>query len=282
MFLIARLPTPQKGILMFSRILLGHVVVIFLLAGCTATTKDSYFLKQVSASSSKAASDMEGLSIDAKQRLIWMPIKSSKDGTKRRLLCAEPSPDVMAALSSSFTAAAKSSIASKGDIGVNLQASLTESLTNIGKRTATVQILRDSLYRACEAHANGMLDEFGYALLLSKIDNLIVQLVSIEALERIFETKAQTQNQQATTTPARPNDNNTEAQISFSEAIIGVNQASHSGSTIAGACMMYFSQREKTVSAGHLVGTDKSTPAIAHFCGEFLNAHLLKLKKPEQ
>ena len=44
--------------------------------------------------------------------------------------------------------------------------------------------MRDNLYRACESYANGVVDNFGYALILNKIDDLMVTLVAVEALGR--------------------------------------------------------------------------------------------------
>jgi hypothetical protein len=74
-------------------------------------------------------------------------------------------------------------VAGKG--GAGFAASLNESAASIGLRTATIQLLRDGLYRACEAYLNGSLNNFGYALLLSKYDDVMKALIAIEGLTRI-------------------------------------------------------------------------------------------------
>jgi hypothetical protein len=54
--------------------------------------------------------------------------------------------------------------------------SLTETITALAGRTAGVVALRDGLYRACEAYANGVIGKDAYALILSQYGNLLVAL----------------------------------------------------------------------------------------------------------
>ena len=65
-----------------------------------------------------------------------------------------------------------------GQGGGAASASLNEAVAATGLRTQTIQLLRDGLYRACEAYLNGAIDEFGHALLLNKYDETMVSLVS--------------------------------------------------------------------------------------------------------
>src|SRR5262249_13077043 len=46
----------------------------------------------------------------------------------------------------------------------------------LGQRLATVQLVRDTLYRTCEAYANGAIDETMYAIITSRFDDLMVAL----------------------------------------------------------------------------------------------------------
>ena len=156
------------------------------LAGCTATSKDTFHLEQISIDEQTS-----GIAIDAKQRLIWTPKRQirtnnkTKDGTvkykEKRIICAEPSPDALTALSSNASTALD---LAKGNetLGFNFEKAFSETSENIGKRTVTIQLLRDSLYRACEAYANGVINEFSYGLILSKLDNLMLKLVAIEEI----------------------------------------------------------------------------------------------------
>lgn len=80
----------------------------------------------------------------------------------RRVICAEPSPDVAKAIATSFGGAV-SGAASRGDIDAQaagqFSKSFAEGLTQLGERMATIQLLRDGLYRACEGYANGVLTD---------------------------------------------------------------------------------------------------------------------------
>jgi hypothetical protein len=169
-----------------SMILSGLLVV----AGCTATTEETTFLQNVAIPNTPSdASAIPGISVDAKQRFVWAPRRrgttTASDGTvtttERRILCAEPSPDALSALSSAFRFKGNVETQKIG-VGAELDKSFKEAVTNIGKRTVTIQLLRDGFYRACEAYANGLLEEFGYGLILNQIDNLMVKLVALETL----------------------------------------------------------------------------------------------------
>jgi hypothetical protein len=119
------------------------------------------------------------VSIDAKQRVILsLPHAGSPD---RVIVCAEPSPDALVAISQAISA--QGEVAGKGSVGFS--ASLNESAAAIGIRTATIQLLRDAFYRACEAYRNGAINEFGYALILNGYDDLVVRALAIEGLAKV-------------------------------------------------------------------------------------------------
>ena len=85
--------------------------------------------------------DKKSVSIDAKQRVIIT------DG-ERGIVCAEPSPDALSALSASLNA----SVITPERLTAQLAASSAESATSIGLRTQTIQLLRDAMYRVCEGY----------------------------------------------------------------------------------------------------------------------------------
>ncbi len=136
-----------------------------------------------------------GVAVDAKQRFVWGPVLPMRvvNGVEpngvatfaagtRRIVCAEPSPDALSTFSAQVSGALCAEIAAKGSVGGEFAQSISEAARILGQRTATMQLLRDGYYRACEAYGNGLLDSFGYALILNKIDELMVELVAIEAL----------------------------------------------------------------------------------------------------
>src|SRR5204862_6868923 len=61
-----------------------------------------------------------------------------------------------------------------------------ESLAQLTNRLATIQLLRDGLYRACEAYANGAVSEITYAIMLSRFDKLMVTLLTGELVAGNF------------------------------------------------------------------------------------------------
>jgi hypothetical protein len=52
----------------------------------------------------------------------------------------------------------------------------------IGARNSTIQLLRDGLYRACEAYMNGALGDFGYGLVLVNYGRVMVALLTADGL----------------------------------------------------------------------------------------------------
>jgi hypothetical protein len=128
----------------------------------------------------RAAFDESSYSLDAKQRVVFSFAREDQDqlGRTSRYVCAEPSPDALSAIAAS--GALEAQVAGQG--GGAASASLNEAVAAIGLRTQTIQLLRDGLYRACEAYLNGAIDEFGYALLLNKYDETMVSLVAIDGL----------------------------------------------------------------------------------------------------
>jgi hypothetical protein len=125
----------------------------------------------------RAALDESSYSLDAKQRVVLS--LASEEGRSRtgRYVCAEPSPDALSAIAA--PGALEAQVAGQG--GGAASVSLNEAVASMGLRTQTIQLLRDGLYRACEAYLNGAIDEFGYALLLNKYDDSMISLVAIDA-----------------------------------------------------------------------------------------------------
>jgi hypothetical protein len=85
------------------------------------------------------------------------------------VVCTEPSPDVAKALSAA--AEAIGSAANKGSIG--LGGASAESVLALAGRSTALLGLRDGLYRACEAYANGAIGSDAYALILSRYGQLM-------------------------------------------------------------------------------------------------------------
>ncbi len=117
-----------------------------------------------------------GALIDIKQRAI---IVGKNDSTPAKVIvCAEPSPDALSAYAAE--------LAAKADLpnGVSAQFSsaFQESASFTGLRTQSIQLLRDSLYRICEAYMNGAINQGQYGLLVRRYQKYTVALLAIEQL----------------------------------------------------------------------------------------------------
>lgn len=107
--------------------------------------------------------------IDAKQRAI-----SARGGVS----CAEPSPDALSAI------AASQSLNFTTPSGVSAANSfaLAESAASIGLRTQSIQLMRDHMFRVCEAHQSGQITPFMVALLHRRFQTTMVAILAIEQL----------------------------------------------------------------------------------------------------
>jgi hypothetical protein len=123
---------------------------------------------------------------DAKVRLVnYINIGDSYDQKNRRvnpkmLVCPEPSPDVANAMQYAFDAAAKYNNG-KTDANAGINTSFAESILQLGKRIATIQLLRDELSDLCRSYANGAISGATYTIRLSRLDKKMVTLLASEA-----------------------------------------------------------------------------------------------------
>jgi hypothetical protein len=92
------------------------------------------------------------------------------------VVCAEPSPDVALALSTTLSLEASGKTAAVDATG-KASGSVSEAVLALAGRTTAVVALRDSLFRACEAYANGVIGRDGYGLILSQYGDLLVTLM---------------------------------------------------------------------------------------------------------
>lgn len=125
--------------------------------------------------------------MDASQRLLLVTSKGGIEGN-RRVVCVEPSPDSLTSIAASAAVNGQAQIASNpgggptGNAAANAAAAYSESAAYTGMRTQTVQLLRDGLYRACEAYMNGAIDQAQYNILLVNMSQLMVTLTAIDGL----------------------------------------------------------------------------------------------------
>lgn len=108
--------------------------------------------------------------LDARQRLFI----ANNMGT----FCAEPSPDAMASFASALSAGG--SAPSAGAISAAFGGSSDSA--SIGLRTQSITLMRDALYRMCEAYANGNLSRAQVMSLLGRSQDLTAVILAVEQL----------------------------------------------------------------------------------------------------
>ncbi len=145
------------------------MVLCIVMTGCSSVINRPVVLDTSPATS---------ISLDAKQRMVIAIDRTDENGKKSRTICAEASPDAVVGIATALAAGVN--VAGKGE--ANASASLSEAIKTVGRRTQTVQLLRDGLYRACEALMNGAINKDEYKALLKGIDAFAVTLVAIDGL----------------------------------------------------------------------------------------------------
>ena len=145
-------------------VVLGFVVSI--LAGCSILEDD------VARGFAQSGSLTPATFTTADVRMIT---QRNRQGSPNPIICTEPSPDVAKALSAATQLTGSGGNGTTtGSLGAG-GASAEAALALAGRSTALLG-LRDGLFRACEAYANGVIGADAYALVLSRYGQLMTTL----------------------------------------------------------------------------------------------------------
>lgn len=97
------------------------------------------------------------------------------------IICAEPSPDIAKAVADALNLSASADFKGLASVDPKLAAAVskarTEGVAQLTERLATIQLLRDTLYRACEAYANGAISASSYTVMLSRYDDIMITML---------------------------------------------------------------------------------------------------------
>lgn len=135
----------------------------------------------------KINENTNAVSVDAKQRfLVATTVQDKTFDSNGKLLretffpvvCAEPSPDTF----SVYTAAIEANASKADQITAALKTATGESGATIGIRSESIQLIRDAMYRLCEAYAANGIEKKDYHALLSKYQKSMVTLIAISQL----------------------------------------------------------------------------------------------------
>ncbi len=153
------------------------------LAGCTANEAGTKFQK-LEANGTQTIGTTADIRVVIEREVE--PVSNPGPGrvSPKTVMCAEPSPDTAKAVQSAFnTGLGAGTGLPTGDAlsaAIQISQSRAASLAALAERSLSIQLIRDGLYRACEAYANGAIGEVQYAVLLSGIDETIITLLGAE------------------------------------------------------------------------------------------------------
>ena len=272
------------------------------LAGCGILNGNPYHLEGVSIETGTEGR-LSGVAVDAKQRFVWAPrvaVRAVEGGAgssgskatteERTIICAEPSPDALTAIANSIDTELRTdrfgSDGASAQTAARFAGALSETAQTIGNRTQVVQLLRDGLYRACEAYANGALDDFGYALILGQMDAFMLQLLSVDVLgkarglEEVAEARAKRDAAKLTTDRARG-----ELQAA-QRTLAQLDQETRTADESAGALAGLMARRDglnarrtaRVAEKNRLEGPVDAAGSIAHTNGELTKITLAQEK----
>lgn len=108
--------------------------------------------------------------LDAQQRLVVYKALGQ--------YCAEPSPDALAA----YASALGLGVSAPSQGAASLASASQSSAGSIGLRTQSITLMRDALYRMCEAYMNGALGPAQVATLLGRSQDLTAVILAVEQL----------------------------------------------------------------------------------------------------
>lgn len=225
---------------MFRYIFLAMAINSLMLTGCGLYTLNGVEVSELSAD----------------KRVIY-----TSNNTYGKYTCAEPSPDAVKSLAQSISATWYGQ--------AEISESFASTLASIGLRTATIQILRDLAYRACEAAANGSLAKSNpenetklYEAMIYGVDDAAVALMAIEGLTGIHPAPAVAISSSASGTTvveegkSNSSASSTPATITFSGSI---NQSQPSSEQIQAISEAVLKIVEDTIKSTHFSAKDNST-----------------------
>ena len=138
----------------------GFILAVSALAGCAT-------LQTVGRTT--RLEDTTAIHLDAQQRLVLVT---------GREYCAEPSPDALSA----YAAALGLGVSGVSKHAASLAHALQSSTASIGLRTQSITLMRDALYRMCEARQNNYIQDSDVAVFLRRSQELTAVVLAIEQL----------------------------------------------------------------------------------------------------
>jgi hypothetical protein len=147
----------------------GIPILILLAAGLTLSACGAEF-NSIGRRTTLPYDKQMAIHLDAQQRVVMVG--------RTGIYCAEPSPDAIAA----YAQAAALGVSIPGQ-GAGSGAGASQSdVASIGLRTQSITLMRDALYRLCEASANNTVSGISATQLMARSQDLTAVVVAVEQL----------------------------------------------------------------------------------------------------
>jgi hypothetical protein len=158
---------------------LSSIAMLVTLVGCTSTSSTFHFPHELGGGKTLLTSaDLRAMNTTP------VTVDPSRPGriVPSQVTCLEPSPDLAKVVSANSSVGTSLSFAQPGagpsvDTALSVAKARAESAAQMTDRLAVIQLLRDALYRACEAYANGALTSTSYAVVLGRYDDIMVTML---------------------------------------------------------------------------------------------------------
>ncbi len=122
--------------------------------------------------------DTDTLAATGSLRFVTERLRPLPDGTARPVICTEPSPDYATAFQQRVNVSANVAVPGQPSGSGSAEVDTKEQIQIGTGRTAGVIALRDGLYAACQAFANGVIGYDAYSMILSQYGNLLVAITN--------------------------------------------------------------------------------------------------------
>ena len=148
------------------------LVLLLLCSGCAQAWREY--------SNSRVGQDVPTMVTTADVRVITSRDNPRAPGNK--IVCVEPPPDVAKALQASLGGGLAVDATGIGNGNIQVDYHTSEALAELTGRVPGLLALRDGLFRACEAYANGSIGDAAYALILSRYGDILTTVILADAV----------------------------------------------------------------------------------------------------
>ncbi len=105
---------------------------------------------------SPIGSEVNALATGAERRLVITTLVTDTSGRTARVVCAEPSPDAIEALTASVEASLAGTSRANDQVTLNQAKELSTAVGSLVKRSQGLQFFRDGIFALCQGSMNGL------------------------------------------------------------------------------------------------------------------------------